>query len=101
MSSSTAHNILTLHTNKVPLIISDNSNITLNKTKFIVPRNLSVGQFHCIIKKYADVKSSDCIVLFIDGKLPIITDTIGNLYDLHKQNDDFLYITVSKENAFG
>ena len=41
------------------------------------------------------------IPLFINNILPSGTDTIGNLYNLHKDNDGFLYIIISKENTFG
>ena len=99
--TTTANDIIKLHKNKVPLIIAEESNIELSKTKFVVPRDLTVGQFHCIIKKYTIVSSKDSIILFINNKLPVITDTIGNLYDLHKTDDNFLYITIKKENTFG
>jgi GABA(A) receptor-associated protein len=101
MTSTSATDIVSIHKNKVPIIISEESTISMEKTKFIVPRAMTLGQFHCIIKKYTVLKSTQTIVLFVDSKLPAVSDTIGNLYDLHKDGDDFLYIVLRNENAFG
>ena len=101
--NSVAEDIINLHPLKVPIIVntSENSNIELEKYKYIVPKDISLRQFHCILSKKINKNSKQSLILFINNILPSGTDTIGNLYNLHKDNDGFLYITISKENTFG
>ena len=51
---TTSEDILKLHKNKVPVIIniSDHSSIKLEKLKYIVPKDITIQQFHCILNKY-------------------------------------------------
>lgn len=78
-------------------------NIDIAKRKFIVPQGVTMGQFLYILKK--QIKNKDeasTIFLIIDNKniLPLMGDTIGKIYSEHNDNG-FLKLTVSKENAFG
>lgn len=100
---TTANDIMKIHKNKVPIIINlpDHLNATFTKTKFIVPNNLTVRQFHCILKKYTTISSKQSLILFVNKKLPMISDTIGNIYENEKSDNNFLYIDVQKENTFG
>jgi GABA(A) receptor-associated protein len=41
------------------------------------------------------------IFLFINGSIPISSQMLGNIYELNKENDGFLYIVYSFENTFG
>ena len=100
---STSEHILKTHKNKVPIIcdLSKNCGIILDKQKFIIPRNVTIREFYCILNKYITKTKNDCIILFIKNILPKGTDTIGDMYNQYKENDGFLYITVRKENTFG
>ena len=95
--------IMSVHKNKIPIIlsISDKSSIKLTKNKFIVPRDITIQQFHCILKKYMKITSKQSILFFINNSLPISSDTLGNIYNTDKSDDGFLYITVQTENTFG
>ena len=100
---TTADDIIKIHENKVPIIIKlpEHLSESFTKTKFIVPKDLTVRQFHCILKNYTTINSKQSIILFVNKKLPIISDTIGNIYNIEKSDDGFLYFDVNKENTFG
>lgn len=101
--NSVSQEILQAYQNKVPIIItsSPKSGIQLEKTKFIVPKNITLREFHCILLKYIQKNSKQSVMLFIDNTLPLNTESVSNLYSKHKSEDGFLYMTVSRENTFG
>jgi len=88
---------------KIPIIINvKNDLIDLKQKKFIVPKNITLAQFHSIIAKKISIKKNQGLIFFINSTLPKMTDTIGSLHSQFKSDeDDFLYIQLSKENAFG
>ena len=100
---TTSEDILKLHQNKIPIIIqlSENSNIELDKLKYIVPIDITLQQFHCILNKYIKKNEKQSVIMFIHDTLPVSSESIGSLYKQYKDNDGFLYITIRKENTFG
>ena len=100
---TTSEDILKLHKKKVPIIIqlTENSNIELDKLKYIVPTDLTLQQFHCILSKYIKKNEKQSVIMFINNTLPVSSESIGSLYNQYKDNDGFLYITIRKENTFG
>lgn len=73
----------------------------IDKHKYLVPRNLSVGQFSHVIRKRLDLPPEKAMFLFCNKILPSASLTIGELYDKHKDYDEFLYISYASENTFG
>lgn len=100
---TTSEDILKVHKNKIPIIINliENSNIQLDKLKYIVPKDFTLQQFHCILIKNIKKNEKQCIILFINNTLPISSRLIGDLYNQYKDKNGFLNITAQKENTFG
>ena len=100
---TTSEDIFKIHKNKIPVIIqpSENSNIELDKLKYIVPKDITLQQFHCILIKYIKKNEQQSVIMFINNILPVSSESIGTLYNQYKDKDGFLYITVRKENTFG
>lgn len=86
--------------NKYPLLINSN-NIKLPKNKYIVPDDMTVGQFVFYLRKSLSVDHEISIFLYINGKLPPISQTIQSLYNENYSDDGFLRIDIEKENTFG
>ena len=73
----------------------------IDKTKYLVPHDLSVGQFIWVIRKRMQLPPEKALYLFINGSIPTSSSIIGEVYQTYKSEDQFLYITYSLENTFG
>ena len=100
--TTTAEQILELYPTKLPIIIDidEKSNIQLEKKKYIVPKDITLRQFHCILSKNLILNSKQSVIMFINNTLPILNDTIENVYKINNV-DGFLYIQLNIENTFG
>jgi len=94
-----------LYPDRVPIIVETcyNSNIPiLDKTKYLVPINLTVGQFMYVIRNRLKLSSDKSIYFFINGSIPCSSSLIFHVYELYKdETDEFLYILINGENTFG
>ena len=91
---------------RVPIIceksIQSSKNLPdLDKSKYLVPCDLTVGQFMFVIRKRIKLPSEQAIFLFVNGTIPSTSTILDSLYDANRDEDGFLYITYSGENTFG
>eukprot|EP00698_Gefionella_okellyi_P004947 TRINITY_DN14569_c0_g1_i1.p1 TRINITY_DN14569_c0_g1~~TRINITY_DN14569_c0_g1_i1.p1 ORF type:complete len:121 (+),score=29.68 TRINITY_DN14569_c0_g1_i1:216-578(+) len=73
----------------------------IDKKKYLVPGDLTVGQFVYVIRKRIKLTPEKAIFLFVNNVLPPTAQLMSTLYEEHKDEDGFLYITYSGENTFG
>jgi GABA(A) receptor-associated protein len=73
----------------------------IDKKKYLVPTDLTCGQFVYVIRKRLKLPPEQAIHLFVNGKLPATGSLMNTLYEENKDEDGFLYITYSGENTFG
>ena len=73
----------------------------IDKHKFLVPRDITVGQFSYIIRQRIKISTEQALFIFIDNHMPLASSLMGTVYDIHKSDDNFLYITYANENTFG
>lgn len=73
----------------------------IDKCKFLVPLNLTIGQLLIIIRSRMKLPAEKAIFLFIDNIIPPSTETLNVIYENFKDTDGFLYINYSSENVFG
>ena len=101
------NSIMTKYLDRIPIICeknyNDNSLPDIDKHKYLVPHEITVGEFICVIRKRIQLQPGDSLFLFVGQFSSIIPSNvcINSLYDQHKNMDGFLYITYSKENTFG
>jgi GABA(A) receptor-associated protein len=90
---------------KIPVIIekSDTSNLQkVSKPKFLLQKDLTIGQLIYIIRQEIKLDSTQSIFLFVNNTMvPNTGDTIEEIYNNNADKDGFLYITYSAEVAFG
>lgn len=80
----------------------DSSLPDIDKKKFLVPHDLTIGQFMYVIRKRIKLAPDQAIFLFVaSGTLPPSVSTLQVVYDQHCNEDGFLYMTYSGENVFG
>eukprot|EP00899_Mesostigma_viride_P020013 jgi/Mesvir1/28012/Mv20201-RA.1 len=73
----------------------------IDKKKYLVPADLTVGQFVYVIRKRIKLSPEKAIFIFVNNVLPPTAALMSSIYDSHKDEDGFLYITYSGENTFG
>nr|GMC87302.1 autophagy-related protein 8F [Ipomoea batatas] len=73
----------------------------IDKKKYLVPSDLTVGQFVYVIRKRIELSPEKAIFIFVDNVLPPTGALMSAIYDEKKDEDGFLYVTYSGENTFG
>ena len=73
----------------------------IDRHKYLVPGDLSVGQFIYVVRKRLRINPEKAIFLFIGGVLPPTSAQVGAVYEEKKSADGFLYVTYDSETTFG
>lgn len=93
------------HPDRIPIIVELVSNTDLpplDKKKFLVPSDLPFGQFAFVIRKRIKLDSEKSLIFFLDKDvIPQHHTLISQIYNIYKDDDEFLYVKISGENAFG
>ena len=57
----------------------------LDKKKYLVPSDLTVGQFYFLIRKRIHLRPEDALFFFVNNVIPPTSATMGALYqvDIH------------------
>ncbi|CAO2636236.1 Gamma-aminobutyric acid receptor-associated protein [Lemmus lemmus] len=72
----------------------------LDKKKYLVPSDLTVGQFYFLIGKRIHLRAEDALFFFVNNVIPLTSVTMGQLYQEHHEEDFFLYIAYSDKSIF-
>lgn len=106
---------------RVPIIVTPNGDIELEKTKFLVPaggtitykdketgetkeretEGLTMQQLMYVIRRKTKLTPEEAIYMFVNEKMPNGNALVKEIYEKHKNSNGFLYIDVSTENTFG
>ncbi|XP_067399932.1 microtubule-associated proteins 1A/1B light chain 3C-like [Emydura macquarii macquarii] len=75
----------------------------LDRTKFLVPQELSMGQFVTIIRSRMSLSSTQSFYLLVDGSRSLVSMslTMAEVYTLNRDEDGFLYMTYASQEMFG
>jgi hypothetical protein len=68
---------------------------TIDKKKYLVPSDLTVGQFCYVIRKRIKLAPEKAIFIFVNEVLPPTAALMSSIYEEHKDEDGFLYITYA------
>ena len=100
-----SENILQKYPNRIPAIVEKFSkckNIeNIDKIKYLVPDDLTIGQFVFVIRKRLKLTPDKALFIFINNRLPTTLTLMKDIYANEKDDDNFLYIQYSGENTFG
>jgi len=73
----------------------------IDKKKYLVPADLTVGQFIYVVRKRIKLSPEKAIFVFVKDTLPPTASLMSAIYEENKDEDGFLYMTYSGENTFG
>ena len=101
---SESDKILKKYPNRVPIIIERGDKCILNdidKTKYLVPKDLNMNQFIYIIRKRIKLDNSQSIFFIVGNNVCPSNVHLSSIYEEYKDEDGFLYIIYTSENTFG
>lgn len=90
--------------NRIPVICEKkkgNAIVKCVKSKFLVPRDMNVGQFMYVLRKRIQLQTSEAIFVMCGKTFPSTSTSIEQLYNDHKGEDGYLYMTYSGEDVYG
>ena len=98
--------VLNKYPDRVPIICekcktAPNDCPDIDKKKYLVPRELNMGQFLYVIRKRLRLPPEKAILVFVGNSIVPSTAFMNDVYLSHKDPDKFLYITYALENVFG
>jgi GABA(A) receptor-associated protein len=97
--------ILNKYPDRVPVYVNkkEKSNIgDVEKHKYLVPKNMTMGNFIYILRKSIKLKSDQALFVFVNNVIVCNSELMSEIYNMHyDKNDKFLYVTYSGENTFG
>ena len=101
-----SRNIISKYPDRVPVICERNPRSTdipaVDKKKYLVPIDLTIGQFIYIIRKRMALDQSKALFLFVNESVLVPTSALMQaIYSQYADADGFLYISYSGENTFG
>lgn len=73
----------------------------LDKTKYLVPRDLTIAQFMYVIRKRIKLDADRALFVFINHTIPPSAALLSDVYERNRDEDGFLYVTYSGEQTFG
>ena len=88
-----SNKIINKYPDRIPIIVEKHKscNYDISKTKFLSPKNLTLGQFVYIIRKNIKLSPEKAIFVTINGLLPPTSALMSDLYDLIKMKMIFIY----------
>ena len=104
-----SNKMTSLYPDRVPIIVEMSSSsssyntyiASSHKVKYLVPYNITMGQFIKILRDKIKIDQATALFFFIKNKIFPITSLIGEIYKENADEDGFLYIEFCEESTYG
>ena len=101
-----SNRIMSKYPERIPIIVCRANTCKdvpdIDRHKYLVPRDLSIGQFMHVIRQRIKLQPHISIYLMInDYTMPATSQLLGVIYNEHSDDDGFMYITYTGESTFG
>jgi len=96
--------IRTKYPDRIPVIAEKSATSSIadiDKKKYLVPSDLTMGQFVYVIRKRIKLAPDAAIFIFVNNTLPPAAELMSKIYKDQADEDGFLYVTYSGESTFG
>lgn len=101
-----AARVMTKYPDKVPVVVirANGSRATLpelKKWKYVVPRDLVMGQFMFLLRRHMTLPPEEALFLFVGNSLVPGSERIIDVWSRYREEDGALHVIYSGESAFG
>jgi GABA(A) receptor-associated protein len=102
-----AERVIAKYPDRIPVICEldkkfSKKGVVLDKKKYLIPNNLTVGQFVYVIRKRIKLLPEESIFLFTENNtLPMVGELVANVQREHRNLDSFTYFSVQSELVYG
>jgi len=96
--------ILKKYPDRIPIIVelaTQTDLPPLDKYKYLVPMDITVGQFNYVIRKRIKLEQDKALFMFVNNSLPPTSAMISDVYSHNKNEDGFCYFIAAAESTFG
>lgn len=74
----------------------------MDRHKFLSPMSITVGEMCFVIRKRMRLAPEQALFVFCeDGTLPNTSALLSDVYSVHRNHDNYLYLIYAAENTFG
>jgi GABA(A) receptor-associated protein len=100
-----ADRIMDKYPNRIPIIVHKDKRCKdipdIDRTKYLVPDDLTVGQFLYVLRRRIKLSHEKSIYLFFNSNIACTSSLLSQIYIDQKNKDGFLYCTYTGESTFG
>ena len=99
-----AERIRAKYPDRIPVIVEKREKCEIpdiDKKKFLVPSDLTMGQFVYVIRKRIKLPADQAIFLFVNNTMPPAGALMSQVYKDHMDYSGFLTLIYSSESTFG
>ncbi|KAL8224789.1 hypothetical protein R6Q57_017346 [Mikania cordata] len=99
-----SQDIIARYPDRLPVVVERYTKTDLpemEKKKYLVPRDMSIGQFIHILSGRLHLAPGKALFVFVQNTLPQTSNLIESVYESFKDEDGFLYMCYSSEKTFG
>lgn len=95
--------LLLKYPDKCPCIVMYDEKIFIknNKIKYLVPKDITFGQFNYTIRSNVNIHYKQTLFIFVKDTLIPSSQLFSDVYDKYKDNNGILFCTANLENTFG
>lgn len=89
---------------RIPIVIqkaNDSKLPDIDKSKYLVPQDLSAGQFIYVIRKRIKLTPEQAVFVFVGNMLLPTNELMSQVYAKHRDEDGYLYMFYKEEEVFG
>ena len=102
--SEESSRIMEKYKDRIPIIVLKHQSCelpTIDKHKYLVPKDMTFSQFIFVIRKRIQLDPSQCLFTSINDQLVNSSSLVCDIYERSKDKDGFLYVVYTSENTFG
>jgi len=102
-----AMRVISKYPDRIPIIVNRAKGAGpevpfIDKHKFLVPSDLTMGQFQYVIRKRLTLTPDKALFIFVNGEIAPSSCMMSTIYeDSRDKETQFLYVTYAMENTFG